>query len=126
MSGPNGARVTGLRETVRALERLGVEASELKDAMQRIGDKSVREAKARVPVGATGKLQNSIRASRAKAKATVRAGSKAVYYASFQEWGTSVITGKEYVTGAVQMNRDDAVQEIESELKRIINRLDLN
>lgn len=126
MAGPTGARVTGLRETVRSLERLGVEASELKDAMQRIGDISVRDAKARVPVGPTGKLRDSIRSSRAKAKATVRAGSKAVYYASFQEWGTSRVTGTEYVTQAVQDNRDTAVDEIESELSKIINRLDLN
>jgi len=126
MSGPSGARVTGLRQTTRALERLGVETAELKDAMQHIGNKAVDDAKALAPVGKTSALVNSIRAGRAKAKATVRAGSKKTYYASFQEWGTKQITAKEFVTKAVTGNRDYAVQEIQSQLSKIIRRNNLN
>lgn len=125
MGTPNGARVEGLNKTIRALTKLGVEASELKTAMGRITDLAVKDAKALAPVGKTSKLVNSIRGNKAKATAIVRAGTKAVDYAPFNEFGTEKITAKEFVTRAVTGNRDRAVVEIESELRQIIRRLDL-
>lgn len=122
----NGARVEGLNRTIRQLTKLGVEASELKSAMSKISDKGVRDAKALAPVGATSALVDSIRGNKAKGKAIVKAGSAKVYYASFNEWGTSRITGKEFVTRAVQENRSFAVQQIEQELRAIIRKNDLN
>ncbi|WP_311209379.1 MULTISPECIES: hypothetical protein [unclassified Aeromicrobium] len=81
-----GARVVGLRETIRALERYGVEAQDLKDVMERIGTNVVRVAHGRVRVK-SGALDNSIRASKTKNKAVVRAGGARVRYAGVQNYG---------------------------------------
>lgn len=110
---------------MRSLERLGVDASELKAAMGNIADKGARDAKSLAPVGPTGRLVNSIRGNKAKGKAVVKAGTKAVNYASFHEFGTSKNTAREYVTKAVEGNRSYAVQQIERELRQIIARNNL-
>lgn len=120
-----GARVEGLSKVIRSLQKMGVEVSELKQAMSNVSTKAVSDAKSLAPV-ASGALESSIRASKAKASATIRAGSKKIYYASFQEFGTSRISAKEYVTKAVKDNQSYAISQIEKELKQIIARNGLN
>lgn len=124
---PNGVRITGLNETIRALSKLENGVEELKDAMSSISKKAANDAKALAPVGATGKLQASIKPNRAKGKAIVRAGTnKGVPYAVFNEFGTSKISAKEFVTKAVQQNRAYALTQIEQELNKIIRKYGLN
>lgn len=78
---PNGGvRIVGLREKVRALQELGLEVQDLKEAFSAIAKKGAETAKSFVPVR-TGRLSASIRGNRAKSKAVVMAGRAAVPYA---------------------------------------------
>lgn len=121
-----GVRVDGLREVARTLERLGVEASDLKSAFNRIGNIVVSEAITLTPT-LTGRLASSIRASKTKNKAIVRAGSARVPYAGVQHYGGyNNITGTFFLTQAADNKSETVVNEMEAELSRLIERLDLN
>lgn len=88
-----GVRVTGLREVVRDLERLGVEVEDLKGAFLEISEDVAGEARARVR-RRTGALAGSIRPARTKSKAVVRAGnSTSIAYARVQDARTQFLTG---------------------------------
>lgn len=126
MVSPTGMRVEGLNETIRNLQKLGAGVEELKGAMSNIASKAAGDAQANAPVGETGKLSASVKGNKAKAKAIIKAGTKKTYYASFNEWGTSTMTGTGFMTSAVEANAGYAANQIESELTRIIRRLDLN
>lgn len=121
----SGVRVDGLRQAIRKLEQLGVAASDLKEAMYRIAQKPLSEAKSRAP-HRTGALAASIRASKAKSKAVLRAGSAKVAYASFQEFGTSKNPERRFMRGAVQDNEGYVTSQLDLELKKLIARYDLN
>lgn len=82
----DGVNVTGLREAVRGLEKLGVDVADLKDVMQRVGG-VVRDEAATLAPRRSGKLADSIRASRTKGKAIIRAGGRAVPYAGVINYG---------------------------------------
>lgn len=118
-------KIEGLQQAIRALQRYGAEAEELKDSMQRVGQRAVRQAKANAPYR-SGRLQASIRQSRAKASVTIRSGNNgALRYATFNEFGTSKMRGTKYVTRAVQANQGYAVSQIEQELQRLAAKHDL-
>lgn len=72
-----GAGITGLRETVKALEQLGVEVADLKEVFHPVAARAAGLIKAAAPVGKTKLLSGSIKPNNAKNKAVVRAGSKA-------------------------------------------------
>lgn len=72
-----GAGITGLRETVKALEQLGVEVEDLKEVFHPIAGRAAGIIRAAAPVGKTLRLSKSIKANNAKNKAIVRAGSRA-------------------------------------------------
>lgn len=121
-----GARIEGLNQTLRSLQKWGVEAEELKDAFETIGRKVVLDAKTAAPVR-SGTLRGSIRASRAKASSTIRAGNKGKkYYSSFVEYGTSKQRAQNFVTNAVKSNQGFAVSRIDYELNKLAAKHDLN
>lgn len=78
--------VTGLRETVRGLERLGVDLDDLKDAFADIARQGAEEAARQAP-HRSGKLAASVRGNRAKGKAVVTAGRASVKYAGPINYG---------------------------------------
>lgn len=79
--------VKGLRETQRALAKLGATVDELKDIMAQIASEGAKVTAALVPVK-TGALRNSVRGNRAKARATVTIGrGKSNNYAGVQNYG---------------------------------------
>lgn len=122
----DSVRITGLRETVRSLERFGVEAADLKAAFLRIGNMVVQEAKSIVPT-LSGALAASIRASNTKNKSEVRAGSAKVVYAGVQHYGGyNNIIGSYFLERAVAAKQGEAVNQMEDELNSLIRRLDLN
>lgn len=122
----SGVRITGLRETVRSLERFGVEASDLKAAFKRIGNIVVQEAVSITPT-LSGALANSIRASNTKNKSEVRAGSAKVVYAGVIHYGGyNNITGVHFLERAVEAKQADAVQQMETDLNHLIRQLGLN
>lgn len=84
---PQGSiRVEGLRETVRSLEALGADKTEVVDAGFQAAQTLIREATPLVPVR-SGRLRNSLRPGRIKLGAIARAGSSRVPYANPIHWG---------------------------------------
>lgn len=120
-----GARIQGLRETVRSLERFGVEAKDLKSAFKRIGTLVQREAQSLAPKR-SGSLAASIRPSNTKNKSVIYAGSARVPYAGVQEFGNyNNITARVYLRGAVKRKQGQAVDLMEKELNDLLRKLDL-
>lgn len=121
-----GVRVTGLRETIRSLNKLGVQDQDLKVAFKKIGNLVVTDAKTLTP-HLTGRLAGTIKASNTKNKSVVRAGSARVPYAGVIHYGGyNNIEPHPYLTDAVTENQQEAVQIMEHELQLLINALGLN
>lgn len=79
--------VTGLRETVKALEQLGAEVADLKEVMGTIATYGAEIAERFAPRGRTGRLKSSIRGNKAKGKAVITAGRATVPYAGPINYG---------------------------------------
>lgn len=122
----SGVRFEGLRETVKSLQRFGVEVADLKAAFKRIGDTVVREAVTITPT-LTGRLAASIRASNTKNKSEVRAGGARVPYAGVIHYGGyNNITGTHFLERAVEAKQGEAVRQMETDLNRLIQTLGLD
>ena len=120
-----GVHIEGLRETVRSLEKFGVQVSDLKAAFKRIGSLVQRDAQARAPKK-TGRLTASIRPSNTKNKSIIRAGSARVVYAGVQHYGGyNNIKPHPFLSGAVDKNRAKVMQELDRELGSLIAKLNL-
>ena len=117
-----GVRVDGLRQTVRNLERLGVQISDLKSAFNRIGNIVVREAVSLTP-RLSGRLAGSIRAGKAKNKSEIRAGGARIPYAGVIHYGGyNNITAQPFLTTAAQNKQGQVVREVENELQALLRR----
>jgi hypothetical protein len=79
-------KVDGLNKTLTALQRAGVEVADLKAAMGAIAAEGARLASGFAPVR-SGRLRNTIRGNKAKAKAVVIAGRAKVPYAGVINYG---------------------------------------
>ena len=120
-----GVRVQGLRETVRALERFGIEAADLKAAFKRIGTLIQREAQTLAPTK-SGRLAASIKPSNTKNKSIVRAGGARIPYAGVIHYGGyHNIEPHPFLTDAVSRNESKAVDLMDEELNRLIQSLGL-
>ena len=80
------ARISGLNETIRDLNRAGAAATDMRDLMHSVGMIVVRRAAGLVPLK-TGRLKGSLRAGRGKTKAVSRAGGARVPYAPVINYG---------------------------------------
>lgn len=80
-------QVRGLRKFLRQAEQAGADTADMRALMHDMGMIVVRHARTTVPV-TSGKLRRTIRAGRAKTKAVVRAGSKAVPYGGVIHYGS--------------------------------------
>lgn len=124
-SGIHG-KVEGLNKTLTALQRLGVEAQDLKDAMSEIAAEGARLASGFAPKR-SGRLANTVRGNKAKAKAIVIAGRARVPYAGAINYGWP----KRGIKPALFMQRADAalapraVAMLESGLDRAIEKAGL-
>ena len=82
-----GIRVTGLRETLKDLEQLGLDVDDFKDTFSAISQRGAQLAAGFVRSD-TGALAGSIRGNRAKNRSTVMAGrGKTKNYAGVQNYG---------------------------------------
>ena len=117
-----GLRISGLRETVRKLERLGVDVQDLKEAFGKISREVASEAQGLVRVK-TGALQRTIRPARTKNKAVVRAGNgTSVPYAGVINYSRP---GDEFLTGPANRDTEGKARTIEQELQGLIVRYGL-
>jgi hypothetical protein len=81
-----GVRITGLRETIRGLEKMGVAVDDLKDAFAPIAAEGSRIAAGFVQ-SRSGRLAASLRGNRAKNRAVITAGGARARYAGPQNYG---------------------------------------
>lgn len=121
-----GVRIDGLRETVRTLERFGVQVSDLKAAFLKIGKKVTQDAQTLAP-HKTGRLAGSIKPSNTKNKSVIRAGGARIPYAGVIHYGGyNNIKPHPFLTDAVSRNESVALSIMEEELNGLIHRLGLN
>lgn len=115
--------ITGLRETVRALERYGADVADLKGVMQRVGELVAVEIRHLAP-HRSGRLARSVRPSKAKSKAIVRAGSARVDYAAVQNygWPGHNIEPKHFMERGLESKQADALRELADGLNEIAAR----
>src|SRR5574338_46611 len=105
-----GVEVKGLRAVVRSLEKMGVEAQDLKAAFKRIGTMVATDAKLLAPKK-SGALAGSIKPSNTKNKSVVRAGSGKVVYAGVQHYGGyHNIEPHPFLTGALDKNQHQVIE----------------
>lgn len=126
MARSSGVQITGLREAVRDLQKLGVEVEDLKAAFGAISDQVVMEASRIVPTE-SGRLSGTIRPARTKNKAVVRAGSASVPYAGVINygWPSRGIAPTDFLTGPANDNASDYARQIDENLRDLIRRYDL-
>lgn len=96
--------VTGLREAVRDLEKLGVDLDDLKDAFAAIASQGAEEA-ARFVRSRSGRLAASVRGNRAKGRAVITAGRATVRYAGPVNYGWK----RRHIRGQGFLQKADAV-----------------
>lgn len=119
-------RVYGDEATAKAFRTLGLKVRDLRDAWQRIGGKIHRDAIPLTPV-LTGELVNSLRASKAKTQAVVRAGNRRVVYAGVQNYGGyNNIHASHFLNKALLRNRDYAEEAVSSEIEKKIRQAGLS
>jgi hypothetical protein len=119
---PVGIKVKGLRQSIQALQQIGVPASAIKEAGTRSGEIVANEARGIVPVR-TGALRNSIRVSKALAKVTVSAGNnRKVPYANPIHWGwfRRHIRPQPFFIKALGLTRDEVYQNYYRSLDKLI------
>jgi len=122
MSDTSGIKVKGLRSSIKALQAIGVDPAEIKTAGNEAGEIVAREARNLVPVR-TGRLRNTIRASRALSKVTVSAGNNGkVPYANPIHWGwfKRNIKPQPFFVKALGITRDEVYQNYYRSLDRLI------
>lgn len=118
-----GVRVTGLNETVRALQKLGVEVTDLKDVFSGIAAEGARLASSFAP-RRTGNLAASVRGNKAKNKAVVIAGKAKVPYAGAINygWRKRGISPAGFMQKADTALGDQAVKMLEDGIADVIRR----
>lgn len=107
--------VSGLRETLQALELAGAASEDMRELMHSTGSIIADAARPLAPVGQTGRLKASIRAGRGKTKAVIRAGTGVrVPYAGVVHYGWPArnIHESMFLVRAFHAKRDQALQHI--------------
>jgi hypothetical protein len=126
-------RVLGLRETIKQLEALGADKTEIVDANYRAAETLRKAALPNVPVR-TGKLKASLRSSKAKGYAQVMLGNARVLYANPIHWGwfydkewfiQKNIKPKLFLYRALGVTKDEIVREYNQDMQNLINKYGL-
>lgn len=117
-------RITGLAKTVRAMEKSGADAADMRDLMHALGMTVVRAAGPPVLTGATAA---SARAGRGKTKAVVRAGGARVPWAPVVHYGWPArnIAPNPWLATALQQTRSRVLSQLDAGLGDILKRNDL-
>jgi HK97 gp10 family phage protein len=118
-------QVQNLNKVTKTLKKYGVEARDLKGAMQRIGAHVTNDAISGAPVK-TGALQRTVKQSKRQNSVYIYAGSKKAYYAPFVHYGTSQLSKNPWMTRAANKNAPFALRELEAEMNRLITKLGLS
>lgn len=116
-----GYKVEGLNQVVRALQQMGADVEDLKDAFSTIASDAAQTASSLAP-RASGRLAGDIRGNRAKSKAVVTAGRSSVPYAGAINygWPSRSIEPSLFMQRADQQTQPRAIQTLEDEINRKI------
>jgi len=120
-SGGAQIRVEGLGKTLRALERAGADARDMRDAMHRLGSIVVQVAQPHVPVK-SGRTRSTLRAGRGKTKAVVRMGGARAKYAPVVHYGWPArgIAPNPSLVRAYQSAQGRIFAQLDAELERLL------
>ena len=118
-----GFRVEGLSQVVRALQTLGVEVEDLKDAFGEISREGAQLASQYAP-RRSGRLAGDVRGNRAKSKAVITAGRSSVPYAApiNYGWAKRNIAASGFMQKADQALQPYALRRLEENINRNIQR----
>jgi HK97 gp10 family phage protein len=122
MAEPAGVKVKGYKQAIKALQAIGVPASEIKAAGSEAGELVANQARALAPVR-TGSLRNSIRVSKSLARVTVSAGNnRSIPYANPIHWGwfKRNIKPQPFFIKALGITREEVYQNYYRSLDRLI------
>lgn len=122
MADPAGIKVKGYKSAIKALQEIGVPASEIKLAGAEAGELVANEARGLVPVR-SGRLRNTIRVSKALNRVSVSAGNNGrVPYANPIHWGwfKRNIKPQPFFTKALGITRDQVYQNYYKALDKLI------
>lgn len=116
--------VTGLTSTLRALNRAGAEAEDMRALMHALGTLVVRAAR---PPVVSGRLASTVRAGRAKSKAVVRAGGARTPYAGVIHYGWPArnIRPQPFLTDALHKQRPNILRQVERGLDDVLRKSQL-
>lgn len=120
----NGVRVEGLRKVIRSVEKLGVEAEDLRAVFTRIGARALSTANAGTPVR-SGALKGTNKQSKRKNSVYLYSGNKRAYYARFVHYGTVNMPARPYLSDVVKKDGPWAVQQLDAELTKLISKAGL-
>lgn len=121
MGRPYTLRVTGEVEVIAAFRRLGLKCSDLSGVFGRIAGDVAHDAQAGAPKR-SGKLAGSVRAGKAKTRATIYAGGARVPYAPVIEYGHAArgIRPQPFMRPAADTKADSSAEQIAAEIQRLI------
>jgi hypothetical protein len=116
-----GFQVEGLNQTVRALQEVGLEVDDLKDAFSKVAFEGARVASGFAPK-VSGRLASDIRGNRAKSKAVITAGRSSVLYAGpiNYGWPNRNIAASGFMQRASDVMQPRALQLLEDEVNQVI------
>lgn len=116
-----GFKVQGLTQVVRALQEMGLDVDDLKDAFSKIAADAAQTAASFAP-RKSGRLAADIRGNRAKSKAVVTAGRTSVPYAGpiNYGWPKRGIEPAGFMQKADQAMQPRALQTLEDEINQKI------
>ena len=122
MAEPAGVKVKGYKQAIKALQAIGVPASEIKAAGSEAGELVANQARALAPVR-TGRLRNSIRVSKALNRVSVSAGNnRSIPYANPIHWGwfKRNIKPQPFFIKALGITREEVYQNYYKTLDKLI------
>jgi HK97 gp10 family phage protein len=122
MAEPAGVKVKGYKQAIKALQAIGVPASEIKAAGSEAGELVANQARALAPVR-SGALRNSIRVSKALNRVSVSAGNnRSIPYANPIHWGwfKRNIKPQPFFIKALGITREEVYQNYYRSLDRLI------
>jgi hypothetical protein len=122
-----GVQVEGLRETVRALQRAGIEVQDLKEIFGGIAAEGASVAAGFAP-RLTGRLAASIRGNRAKNRSVIAAGRARIPYAGpiNYGWRARGIEPSMFMQRADKVMEPRAVQMLDEGLTALIAKVGLD
>lgn len=113
-------RVHGVRETVRRLEQLGADVTDMKTVMAAAGEIVLTDAEPRTPKR-TGTLVGTLRAAKSKNSVKIRAGGRAAHYARFVNNGTIHAAATRFLDDAAEATKDQVLTTVQTGLKDILD-----